>query len=73
MNLFGQLGPPRIRDLIQKICAERDTQRPLLEALLEAALAEGGAGEEPIAVRAGTRTRDLDPWDGSGDKCSAFA
>ena len=47
---------------------ERDTQRPLLEALLEAALAEGGAGEEPIAVRAWTRTRDLDPRDGSGHR-----
>ena len=53
MNLFGQLGPPRLWNLIQEICAKRNTQRPVKSRAGIKAVPEGPRQQTPGRQKAG--------------------
>ena len=53
MNLFGQFGPPRLRDLIQEICAQRNTQCPVKSRAGIKAVPEGPRQQTPGRQKAG--------------------
>ena len=53
MNLLGQLGPPCLRDVIQKICAERNAQRPMKSRTRIKAVPERPRQQTPGRQKAG--------------------